>query len=751
MALAGAVPADEVGIAVVRDGDAPLLENLLDQVRTELAGITPTDVTFHWIEDPAFNAVGQPDRVPGTLAHASAHPDVDIVVAGGWWTIGHATLNSTDGPPVVAALPTSADAANADANVALIPADLLFAADVEALRSLAPGRRIAALVPSAYASSLAADLPVETVIPYAVTPTETLHAIAAHHADAVYLLPAFHWSDAQRAAFFSGLAERRIASLAFAGEREVRAGAMAGRTAQLRTALARRIAFNLRAVATGTPATDLSRAFTLERDRWFIHAEAFRAAGLTPTIELFQNATIIGDLQPVGRGPILDLHTAIDLALDANLSWRVNGEQTHQAEARADQARANLLPQINATAIHSRRDAEQRGVTLGVLPRDRSSGELTFTQTLFSDQALTGLRAAREQAGAATDLEAAARLDLIGDTATSYLRYLQARSLHRIARDNLTVTRAHLALATNRESTGISGPQDRLRLEAAEAADQSALANAYACERQALFDLNRHLGAAPATDWQPHELDLTSEAFATTVTGIRPLVSDLDQLQRLASFLVAEALDASPELRATEHAIAAGNLGVREARRRPYTPTVGFQASYAHIFDETRLGSRPGDATGNGEWSAGLAVSFELFSGGRRTATLRERESALRTARYTRDDIAQGIELRVRAALQDVAASSANLKFSATAADRAERNLAIVGDHYAQGTDSVLALLDAQHAAFTQRQNATLAEHQFLGALVQLERAIGRFEFLESPAANATWADRLRAVTFPSD
>lgn len=751
LAFAGTVRADEVGIAVVRDGDAPLLEDLLNDVRAELAGITPPGLRFRWIEDPAFNAAGRPDRVPAALSRATTHPDVTIVLAGGWWTIDHASRSPTDGPLVVAALPTHGDAANAGANIALIPTDLLFAADVEALRSLVPGRRITALVPAAYVTRLAADLPADAVIPYTATPEETLNAITAHGADAVYLLPAWHWSDAQRVAFYAGLAERGIASLAFAGERAVRAGAMAGRNADLRTALARRIAFNLRAVATGTPATELSQPFVIERDRWFIHADAFRAAGLTPSIALFQNATIVGDLQPIGRGPTLDLRTAVDLALAANTGWLATGEQSRQAEARVKQARANLLPQVNAAAVHSRRDPEQRSVTLGVLPRDRTSGEFTLTQTLFSDQALTGLHAAREQADAATDLQAATRLDLIGDTATSYLRYLQARALHRIARDGLAVTRSHLALAANRESTGASGPQDRLRFEAAEAADQSAVATARAREGQALLQLNRQLGAAPDTDWQPAELDLASDAFATTVTGVRPLVNDVDQLHRLASFLVVEALAASPELRAAEHGITALDHGVREARRRPYTPTVGFQATYAHIFDETRLGSRPGDAAGNGEWSAGLAVNFELFSGGRRTAVLRERESALRAAHYTRDDLAQGIELRVRAALQDVAATSADLKFSATAVERADRNLAIVGDHYERGLASVVTLIDAQNAAFTQRQNAALAVHQFLGALVQLERAIGRFEFLESPAANALWADRLCAALFTSD
>ena len=83
-------------------------------------------------------------------------------------------------------------------------------------------------------------------------------------------------------------------------------------------------------------------------------------------------------------------------------------------------------------------------------------------------------------------------------------------------------------------------------------------------------------------------------------------------------------------------------------------------------------------------------------------------------------------------ALQRCDNSFPRIKFGIQAADAAGENLELVQEQYSEGTVNVTDLLDAQNQKLTSDQFLNSAIYEFMGDLVELQRAIAWFE-LDNP------------------
>jgi outer membrane protein TolC len=84
-----------------------------------------------------------------------------------------------------------------------------------------------------------------------------------------------------------------------------------------------------------------------------------------------------------------------------------------------------------------------------------------------------------------------------------------------------------------------------------------------------------------------------------------------------------------------------------------------------------------------------------------------------------------------------------SIQLSRDASDAADRNLKLVTDSYARGIKSIIDLLDAQNLALEADQRAANAVHNFLIDLMNVQRAIGRFDFSLTPEEREAWFQRL--------
>jgi outer membrane protein TolC len=144
-------------------------------------------------------------------------------------------------------------------------------------------------------------------------------------------------------------------------------------------------------------------------------------------------------------------------------------------------------------------------------------------------------------------------------------------------------------------------------------------------------------------------------------------------------------------------------------------------------------------------WSVALSLSFPLFKGGEKAAVRARTSKELEQLRLQREALAERIEERIRAALHLTGASHISITQARKAAKSAEDSLEVIRNAYELGAVTILRLLDAQNAVYNAQQNAADAVYSFLIDLMEMERAIGRFEFFMGDEERQAFLGRMRA------
>jgi outer membrane protein TolC len=210
------------------------------------------------------------------------------------------------------------------------------------------------------------------------------------------------------------------------------------------------------------------------------------------------------------------------------------------------------------------------------------------------------------------------------------------------------------------------------------------------------------------------------------------------------NFMVEDGLANSPELGRLDAGIRARQRLVGQAKRAYWSPTIGFEADYLGVLDQSAEQSRAGFQFPDEQWTVGVAVKLPLYAGGGRKAVKFRRNQELIGLERERENLSTQIELRIRSAMFAISASWTNISLSREAAEASRKNLDLVTDSYAKGVVSIQDLLDAQNSAVTTELNASNAVYNFLRDLVEVQRAAGRLEWFKSEENRDAWIERIR-------
>jgi outer membrane protein TolC len=104
---------------------------------------------------------------------------------------------------------------------------------------------------------------------------------------------------------------------------------------------------------------------------------------------------------------------------------------------------------------------------------------------------------------------------------------------------------------------------------------------------------------------------------------------------------------------------------------------------------------------------------------------------------------AQRVEQRVRTSLHFMRGSWVKIDLTRAAATASSENFRLTQDAYRRGVGDILDVLDAQREALIANEAAASGVYDFLIDLIQVQRAIGRFEYLSSPGARDAFLSRL--------
>jgi outer membrane protein TolC len=317
----------------------------------------------------------------------------------------------------------------------------------------------------------------------------------------------------------------------------------------------------------------------------------------------------------------------------------------------------------------------------------------------------------------------------------------------RVQRANLQLSLSNLDLARVRETIGASGRSDVHRWESEVATNRRNVLDADAGVEVARIELNRLLNRPLEEPFAAEDVAVDDPDLVTGEPRLFDYFGNPRTFAAFRDFMVGEGWNASPELRRLDASIAARKRAQTAARRAFWLPDVDLQGGVSYLFDKDGAGSGdpppPLSPQPSLNWSVELGLSLPLFTGFARHAALRETTLDLERLAFERESLAAGISQRVRSALHVGGASFAGIEQARAAATAARSNLEIVTESYGSGVASVITLIDAQNALLVAEQSAASANYDFLADLMQVERAVGRFHFLQDAPERGAFFERL--------
>ncbi len=419
---------------------------------------------------------------------------------------------------------------------------------------------------------------------------------------------------------------------------------------------------------------------------------------------------------PASSGRTLSLDEAVGTALAHQPQLRQAHAGTDAAWARADEARAPILPQVVGTAGYQRATgnfAPRPGALPSTATGAAAGGGSLTTYNYFNfgvtlsqfiwdfGQTTDKWKSAQASASATGQTERATRLSVIANVRTAYFAARASRDLVEVARETLANQEKHLKQIQEFVQVGTRPEIDLAQAKTDRANAQAQLINAENSYSTARAQLNIAMGIEAPIDYDVE-------------TGAPPAIDGEDSP---LDALVDEAVRARPELRSMQEQLKAQRLQVSSAKGA-YGPSIGAAMSLTDAgTDITAMGWN---------WSAGVNLTWPLFSGLLTRSQVREAKAGVTSLEAQFDSVRQQVRLDVEQAQLAVRAGRSSLVANGEALVNARELLRLAEGRYASGVGNAIELGDAQVALTNAAAQKTQAEFNLAVARAQLVHALGR-------------------------
>jgi outer membrane protein TolC len=225
---------------------------------------------------------------------------------------------------------------------------------------------------------------------------------------------------------------------------------------------------------------------------------------------------------------------------------------------------------------------------------------------------------------------------------------------------------------------------------------------------------------------------------------MRHLIDNPESLRTYTDFLIQEALRNSPQIKELDANIAGLERSLASLKRLRLVPGVGIFAQTQDVWYRGGIGSDlPGVDPADPTWSVGINFNLPLFNGMSTSHNIQKTAIEIQKLRDQRTQIQQVIETGVRNALLEITVKAVNLQSSRRSAEFANKSLELVQDAYSKGGVSLVELADSQNAKLNADVDALNSVYEFLGAMLSVEKSVGRFALLSAPEEEADFLRRL--------
>jgi outer membrane protein TolC len=403
---------------------------------------------------------------------------------------------------------------------------------------------------------------------------------------------------------------------------------------------------------------------------------------------------------------------AIALAPEGNARVRLAEEMLSQAHARADEARAALLPNISASAGYQNltRNLEALGLhfnlpipgfTFPVLvgPFNVFDARAEVSEAILNLGSIRRYQATRSAVRQAETETESARDNVRAQVARAYVSAVRAQALLEATQADVKLAEAMLALAREQKAAGTG-----VGIEVTRASAQ--LAN----EEQRLLVAQNQLAAARLQLLRALNLDLTVQIELTDALAYVPAQPVTAQQALMV------ALESRTDWQAQQKRLETARL-LQSAAKMDRLPSLNLFADYGSIG--------PGIDNAIPTRTYGFIVQVPLFDGGRVDARRAQSVSQYRQELIRSDDLRAQIELEVRLALDSLQSSVEQVKTAEEGLALAENEVAQAERRYRAGASPGLEVTDAQTRLEHARENRISALFGYNIARINLAAAMG--------------------------
>lgn len=418
----------------------------------------------------------------------------------------------------------------------------------------------------------------------------------------------------------------------------------------------------------------------------------------------------LGAAEPVVR--IITLDEALRTAQKHQPQLKQAQAATASARARADQARAGLLPQAALSVGYKRTTAnyipspgteQTTGSTSGSTETFNSfSGSASVSQLIWDfNQTLGKWRSAQALARAQAESERAVEAQAALSVRTTYFTARADQGLAAVARDTLQNLQRHLEQTQAFVDAGTHPEIDLAQARTNVATGRAQVVTAENAYQISKAQLNQAMGTFGPTDYEI--ADEPSSPVDVEEAALEPLVD--------------EAIKARPEIAALDRQVEAQQQTIRSAKGA-YWPSLSANVG----------GTQGGVAVDNLGWNVqgGVALSWPIFQGLFTDAQVQEAEATANQIAAELELTRQQIQFDVEQARLNVRAAKATLDAQREAAASAREQLRLAEGRYQAGVGDSVEFSDAQVAYATAQAQAILADQQLATARAQLLHALGR-------------------------
>jgi outer membrane protein TolC len=380
----------------------------------------------------------------------------------------------------------------------------------------------------------------------------------------------------------------------------------------------------------------------------------------------------------------------------------------------------------------------------GIQPERSWTGSASFSQLLYSERAWSGYATEKHLQDARVEGRESVRLDIVRAAATAYLNVLRSKTIERIQKNNLRLTRSNLERASVRVSVGIAAPDEIYRWESEIANQRQAVLEAESRTMTSMNELNRILDRPIQEEFMPTEIDADDPIIVLSDKMYYAIVSNPKYRKSFRTFMIKEGLSLSPELKLIEAELAAQERVLSATRRDFWVPEFALKGGATELLAEDGEGLRDGSVLDidNTEWFVGVFATFPLFTSGQKTASYRRAQEEVERLKIERDATVNRIEERVLVAINLTRSSYPSIDLSRDSAEAADKNLNLITDSYERGIKSIIDLIDAQNLALVADLNSANSIYDFLIDLVTVQRAVGRYGFFMDDEERQDWRRR---------